>query len=244
MKLFMKKILQSFLERLGYQLVSTRQYLDVEPLIANADKENKTICDYLEDKKSKDPECSTIKGRRDRIVNKLSEYDISGNVSSILEIGPGTGNFTEIFSQNHNDYEIYEMHSGWANYLEGEYDVIIRNCDGSSLKDTVDNSIDLVHAHAVFVYIPILTVYDYLEEISRVLKPGGKVVFNIFTERTFTYDYARKWKNSEHRFPVIIPERMILEFTEKLNFSLVGQFDEIYGPGCIAEYFILQYSHS
>jgi len=236
----MKKIIKIFLDRLGYKIVSTSRYIEVDSVVANAIKADSTICDFLEDEKSKESGCSRIKGRRDRIVENLTAYGISRNVESVLEIGPGSGNFTEIYSKSCDKYEIYEMHAGWAAYLKKQYNVLVKQCDGSSLKGTTDNSIDIIHAHAIFVYIPILTVYDYLEEAARVLKPDGKMVFNIFTNKTFSIDNTMKWKNSEHRFPVIVPEILLIDFIDRLGLSIVGKFEEIYGPACSAEYFILQ----
>lgn len=52
--------------------------------------------------------------------------------------------------------------------------------DGFSLHDFADENFDLVFSHDVFVHFSSLQVYPYLQEIARVLVPGGKAVVSFY----------------------------------------------------------------
>jgi hypothetical protein len=51
---------------------------------------------------------------------------------------------------------------------------VIQKCDGRTLSQTPDGSIDLVHAHKVFVYTQFCITAGYLEEMARVVRPGRR----------------------------------------------------------------------
>ena len=81
-----------------------------------------------------------------------------------------------------NRYESYEPDREWSDWLEREYDIISQPTDEYSLRHTSAGSVDVVHAHGVFVYLPFLTTYRYFREIARVIAPGAYVVFDIIIE--------------------------------------------------------------
>ncbi len=240
---FCARAANNFLEFFDLRLSRIpRNYIAAWPTINAAKKAGKSICDYLEDGKSKEQgQSPKIKGRRDRIIKQMKEAGVFENCDSVLEIGAGTGMYlekvkTETRCQHH---EIYEIDKQWSKFLAKKYGVQKKNCDGFSLKETADKSISLVHAHAVFVYIPFLTTLDYLTEIFRVVKDNGSIVFDVMTENSFKPDLLLKWENQKHRFPVIIPEKILLDHVSKNNFYVYKRFNEVYGPG-ISEYFILK----
>jgi SAM-dependent methyltransferase len=50
--------------------------------------------------------------------------------------------------------------------------------EGSHLRPWADGSIDAVFSYDVFVHLSIWNIHLYLEEIARVLRPGGRAVLH------------------------------------------------------------------
>jgi len=216
-----------------------RNYIAAGPTIKAAKLAGKSIGDYLEDIKAvKRPK---FKGRIDRIIIQMKEDRVFEHCENICEIGAGTGMYLEKVKRETNckRYEVYEIDKEWSQYLADEYGAEQKQCDGFSLKSTPDESISLVHAHAVFVYIPFLNILDYLSESFRVVKDDGSIVFDVFTENSFVYPHLENWLKTENRFPVIIPEKILLDYIAQNNFYVSRKFSETYGGG-ISEYFILK----
>lgn len=246
---FISKFLKFCLKSINYILEffdlelsrPKRNYIAAGPTIKVAKKAGKSICDYLEDIKFEEGQDPRIKGRRDRIIKQMKEAKVFENCDSVCEIGPGTGMYLEKTKEETKcrHHEIYEIDKQWSRYLAKKYDVEEKPCDGFSLSSTPDKSMSLVHAHAVFVYIPFLNILDYLAEAFRVAKDSGSIVFDLFTENSFTPDLLERWRIEKHRFPVIISEKILLEHIERNGFYVYKKFNEIYGAG-ISEYFVLK----
>ena len=79
-------------------------------------------------------------------------------------------------------HEVYQTASDWLPWLSKLPNVVLQDCDGHTLSRTPDGSVDLVHAHKLFVYCEFFTTVGYLEEMARVVRPGGAVAFDIVTE--------------------------------------------------------------
>ncbi|QPK63428.1 CDP-glycerol glycerophosphotransferase family protein [Methylomonas sp. LL1] len=208
-------------------------YIDPAQTIHNAQKSGLSICDYLE---NKEPD-KRKHGRRNRIINKLAEYNTLSSCTTALEIGPGTGMYLEKVLELAKPirYEIYETHRGWINYLKSKFEksssctLVVHTANGHSLDQTQSNSCNIVHAHGVFVYIPILNTLHYISESARVLAPGGFLVFDCLTEDCLNYNDAKRWLESSMRFPVIIQHSLLMEYTVNEGFVFIGKFTEVYG---------------
>lgn len=238
-----RALLDRLLAKAGYRLTRIdHTFIDTRTTVAEARAAGMSVCDYRESRED-DPRKV---GRRDRIIAKLRELGVLDHLSRVCEIGPGTGMYLEkvIETARPAAYEFYEIHDGWAAYLEEEYgrrpgcELIRRPADGVSLAATADGSCDLVHAHAVFVYIPLLRVLAYLKECVRVCRPGGHIVFDCFPEAGFaTLAAAEAWLKGPHRFPVVIPRRLLEEFAAAHDLTPVAEFAEVYGGGA-SDYFV------
>ena len=117
----------------------------------------------------------------------------------MCEIGAGSGRFAEeVIAALHPDrYEVYETARDWLPWLSRLPGAVIQKCDGRTLSQTPDGSIDLVHAHKVFVYIEFCITAGYLEEMARVVRPGSVVAFDIVTEECLEDEGVRRY---EHGF--------------------------------------------
>jgi SAM-dependent methyltransferase len=114
---------------------------------------------------------------------------------TVCEIGPGSGRFAEevIAALHPNAYEIYETATDWMPHLRQLPNVVVRDCDGHTLKPTPDSSVDLVHSQKTFVYLEFYAVAGYLAEMARVVRPGGTVAFDIVTEPCLDEETVATW---------------------------------------------------
>lgn len=223
--------------------VAIRGYIDAKTTIAAARNANLSVCDYREGLES---DCRK-KGRRDRIISAMEAYGVLGEGITVCEIGAGTGMYLEKIIRHCRPvcYEVYETALDWVAFLGETYgpstDLKLYMADGYTMKFSADNSCNLVHAHAVFVYLPMLQVIDYLNECARVCAPGGYIVFDCFLADTFSYDDVKSWQATEWRFPVVIPRSIITEWATENSLALHGEFREIYGESHV-EYSIFRKS--
>ena len=88
-------------------------------------------------------------------------------------------------------------------------------------------SIDAVFAHAVFVYLPLITTFGYLEEAVRVLAPNGVLIFDCFVAEHFEVDIIKQWQSESHKytFPVVLPKSLIHQFAGRYRLTYLGTFD-------------------
>ena len=155
---------------------------------------------------------------------------------SVAEIGTGTGMYLERLCRRLDctAYHVFEADVGWRRHarltLSQEGTVIVRDCDGLTLKELPDASMDLVHARAVFVYIPTLVILSYLREAARVLKPQGYLVFDCFLDTKFNTAAVDAWLASEHRFPNVISLPFLSEHLQHCGLGITDGFDEVLGP--------------
>jgi SAM-dependent methyltransferase len=234
-----KKAVTSALDSRGYVLSKAGMgFVDARNTVGAARQAGLSVCDYRESLEA-DPR---KKGRRDRIIENMRQAGVMEALSSVCEVGAGTGQYLEkvVEIARPKTYEVYETDPGWRNFLQSEYGVTCHAADGRTLRQTASGSCDLVHAHGVFVYLPLLQNMEYLNEFVRVCRPGGFIVFDCCLEKHFSsLATVNEWLSSPHRFPVVIPEGLLSEFACANRLHPVRSFPMIYGSGEV-QYFIWQ----
>ena len=159
-----------------------------------------------------DPEAIGIDVPADQIVSYLDEKVFApflGDCEVLLEIGCGGGRFTEILIPKcrrliaadvaptmlklvHERF----LHVGHIEYLE---------LDGLGLSPIPDETVDAAFSYDVFVHLQHWDIYNYLVELNRVLKPGGRAIIqhaNTFSElgwRKFLADLPQAL--NRHKLP-------------------------------------------
>jgi phospholipid N-methyltransferase len=167
--------------------------------------------------------------RRIEIVSTIQNLGICGHGKTFLEIGAGTGMFLEqiLDSCKPSAFEVYETNPAWRAYLKSSYPTLTcQPADGRTLTYTQTDSVDVVFAHAVFVYLPMLVTAAYFQEIQRVLKPNGFVVMDFFVDESFGPLVIDTWLSDErgYEFPVVWSKSLLLTLAEHQGWSWVNEF--------------------
>ena len=117
-------------------------------------------------------------GTTPKTVEAMLEFaDLHDKCETVCEVGPGSGRYAEevVAALHPNAYEIYETATDWLPHLSKLPNAVIRDCDGRTLAQTPSGSVDLVHAHKTFVYLEFYVTAGDLDEMARVVRPGGAV---------------------------------------------------------------------
>lgn len=210
---------------LGVQLVrrwsddaAIQSFLPARKTLAAARRAGLSISDYV-DQYSAEP------GTTDSTVAAMLRLaEMSGHVDRVCEIGPGTGRYAErvIAALEPSVYEVYETAADWLPHLRRLRGVKILPADGRSLSGTAAGSIDLVHAQKVFVYLPLMTTVGYLEEMARVVRPGGVVAFDILTENCIDETVISSWVSQNVTLYSMIPRQWTIDLLAGHDLYLVG----------------------
>jgi hypothetical protein len=208
-----------------------RDYIPFEETIAAAEKEGLSAGDYIETKHNRG--ANTTRQTIDQLRNMGVLHE---GVRRICEIGPGSGRYLEkTIDICHPDrYEIYESALDWRRYLSRKYKVVAHEADGLSLAQTPSSSIDLVHAHKVFIGLPFLAAYGYFLEMVRVLAPEGKIVFDLVTEGCMREEIVKRWlaaRGGYQAYPNLFPRQYVIDFFASKKLALEGAFTVANEPG-------------
>ncbi|MCA1674327.1 MAG: class I SAM-dependent methyltransferase, partial [Actinobacteria bacterium] len=185
LKTIARDCVNASLRPIGIQIVRGRtndpaikSFLPAKKTTAAARRAGLSIGDYIDQKYA---EAGATAASVDAML-RLSA--LTDSVERVCEIGPGSGRYAEkvIAALRPQVYEAYETASDWWPHLRTLPNLITQPCDGHTLTNTKSASVDLVHAHKVFVYIPFVTTVGYLQEMARVVRPGGAVAFDVVTE--------------------------------------------------------------
>jgi SAM-dependent methyltransferase len=227
----LKSLIKNVLYRRGLELVPTGLgYLEPNDVAPKAIEKGLSLCEYLESYN-----IGGVGVRRDRICDVVASA-IALESPRILEIGTGTGIYLErlLLDYSPAHYEIYETNVKWVTYLKDTFHsnphVVFPVTDGRSLSPTITESVDMVTAHGVFVYLPLITTIGYLEEMYRVCRKGGYLVFDCFIDDRFGLSTVEAWRRDSHgyAFPVVLTRKILNEFVTLKELELVTEFDVDY----------------
>jgi len=196
------------------------QYIPFKKTISEAKKAGMTVSQFIE---------NTYAGSG-TVLETIQRLEAGGAIhpgqSRICEIGPGSGRYLERILRVCRPayYEIYETAEEWRSYLTTPYPVAAQPCDGRTMAGTPDESIDLVHAHRVFMTIPLTVTLGYLFETIRVTRKGGRVVFDILSAECLDEPTARKWAASGALYPQFLEKPYVVDLFARKAFRLLDSF--------------------
>jgi hypothetical protein len=230
--------LNAALRPAGVQIVRSRpreyedykDFIPFEKTIAAAREKGVSVGDYVDAEHNQ-------AGATQQHFDRLREMGaVHAGIRRVCEIGPGSGRYLErVIGACHPErYEIYETAEDWKSYLVGAYSVVAQPTDGTSLAATASGSIDLVHAHKVFPGVPFLVTCRYLNEMARVAAPGGKVVFDIVTERCMDEATVERWLETGagyQYYPNMMPRQYVVDLFARLGFATDGSVMVPMRPG-------------
>ena len=218
------KPVNDLLRPLHVQLVSgtsadpaIKDFLPARKTIAAAENAGLPLGEYI-DKTFAQP------GATSATIHALLELaDLHSTGGTVCEIGPGSGRFAEkiIETLSPRRYEIYETARDWLPRLRQLPNAVIQKCDGRTLSGTADSSVELVHAQKVFPYLDFFATAGYLEEMARVVRPGGVVAFDIVTENCLDDETVREWVQTASFFRPV-PRGWVAEFMQRRGLALRG----------------------
>jgi phospholipid N-methyltransferase len=218
------------MRRLNAWTDDVRDFIPLAPTLAGAAKAGLTVGDYVD-------VTYNVAGATQSSIDQMAALGaFGGTIQSVCEIGPGSGRYLEkvktLCKPAH--YEIYETAGDWADWLVKTYGVVLQPTDGSTLAATPARSMDLVHAQKVLNTVPTLVALRYLDEMARVVRDGGKVVFDAMTEACMEEAVMERWfAGGVHHgsFPSMQPKQFIVDILKRRGLSLLGSFLVPTGPG-------------
>lgn len=233
------KTLNTALGVTGFQLRRVGERAHVIPFqpfsrtLRAAKEAGLSVGDYIDQK-------FHLPGATQGTIDQLVKLGIlRSGIRTVCEIGPGSGRYLEKVKRlcQPHSYEIYETDQEWADWLVQTYDLIARNADGTTLRETPDGSVDLIHAHKVFVYLPFVVTCGYLHEMIRVTRTGGRIVFDIVSEQCMPEATLEKWIADGIYYPCMMPRDFVVALFERQQCSLQSSFFAPMMPGR-SEYFV------
>lgn len=159
----------------------------------------------------------------DEIVSHIDRTVLEphlGRVDTLLEIGAGGGRFTVPLVPRARHLIAADTSPMMIRLLERRFrehsNVSTLLLPGSDLHSLAADSVDAVFSYDVFVHLSPWTIHLYLEEIRRVLRPGGRAILhhaNLHSElgwRRFARDAerVRSGRPASARFTPMTPELM------------------------------------
>ena len=236
LKASLAKKINFFLGLLKLKLIRLRPYTDYrdyipfERTIVGAKEAGLSVGDYIDLKHNKP-------GATQDTIERLDALKVfEGNIERVCEIGPGSGRYLEkvIKKCSPDYYEIYETAKVWEKWLVEQYQLKAQPTDGKSLASTPSESIDLVQAHKVLSGQPSLVLCRYLQEMARVTRTGGKIVFDIVTEECFDEETLKNWLDTGRgyqHYPCLVPKQFAINLLERHGCNFVGSFFVPMKPG-------------
>jgi SAM-dependent methyltransferase len=221
-----RKTLNILLSPSGFQLMRPgekdhiKSFIPCKETVDEARKAMLSVGDYI-DAKYHHP------GATQTTIDQLADRGVfGGRINSVCEIGPGSGRYLEKIQRlcAPHSYEIYETDPEWADWLVRTYHVSAHEADGTSLRDTPSGSVDLVHSHKVFVYLPFIVTFQYFSEMIRVARPGGRIIFDIVSEGCMSDATIEQWIASRAFSRCMIPRDFVIGFFARRQCSLRSSF--------------------
>lgn len=167
-----------------------------------------------------------------------------GSCDTLLEIGSGGGRLTAILKPKCRRLIATDTAASMLKLLRqrfaGESGIEYLLLDGKGFPSVQAGTVDVVFTYDVFVHIQHWDFYNYLTEIRRVLKPGGKAVVhhaNTFSELGWQCFHAQVPESLNrpklpYTFTVMTPE-LVTAFAGRAGLKVERCITDIVRRDCI-----------
>jgi SAM-dependent methyltransferase len=168
-----------------------------------------------------------------------------GEPDVMVEIGPGGGRFTEALLPRCRVLHAVDTSPNMIESLRERFGedsgVVYHVADGSGLGMLPDGSANAAFSYGVFVHLQHWDIFNYLSEIERVLRPGGKAIVqhsNTFSElgwKRFRSDVPRQL--NRHKLPetfVLNSPELMSELIRRAGLEPVDMVTNVAKRDCIA----------
>ena len=167
-----------------------------------------------------------------------------GTCDVLLEIGPGAGRFTEILLPKCKRLIAVDTSKSMLALLRerfaGVEGIEYVESSGDGLAGVPDGSVDAAFSYGVFVHLQHWDIFNYMLELNRVLRPGGRAIIqhsNTFSElgwKKFRAEVPRQL--NRHKLPftftVNSPELM-RELVTRAGLECVDTRTDVVRRDCI-----------
>ena len=153
----------------------------------------------------------------------------------VLDMGCGTGRFFPLLTRKGAsvvgcDFSKNMILLAKRKYQKGNIDVVICDCEYLPFKEQV---FDKVLACGLFEYVQ--SLQEYLHEVSRVLKKGGKIVFNVWNALCCFMPLIKILEFKRYPRALHIPA-YVMNTVEKCNLNIINIFGYFFLP-----FFVLKF---
>lgn len=140
------------------------------------------------------------------------------NLQTILEIGPGSGKWTETLQTIAKNLTLVDISNQCIEICKQRFshcnNITYHVTEGSSLIFLPDNSIDFIWSFDVFVHIAPEDIKNYIREFRRVLRQNGIAIIHHADEKGM----FGGWRSS-------MTKELFSDMLKTNNLILINQFD-------------------
>jgi hypothetical protein len=128
------------------------------------------------------------------------------------------------------EYQNYEPDVDYSRWVEENLGAKAMPVDGETLSGTIDQSMDMVIANNVFIFLPVLKIWSYMQEMKRVVRKNGIILFNAVVSTHIDEAMMNNYLNSyfPKRTLGILPGDLIFKCFTPECFELLDIVDNEY----------------
>jgi len=172
-----------------------------------------------------------IRSRQSVYLPILRQYQIGSPDLPVLDIGCGRGEWLELLRENGMSARGVDRNEAMVEFCRA-LDLDVTQADALEYLNTLqDSSLGAVTALHVVEHLPFDTVIDLLDEVLRVLKPGGLVIVETPNPANLLVGAHTFYLDPTHQKP--LPSALLRFFVEARGFCDVSVKELHLPPSCV-----------